>query len=250
MNASFQLEFEGFNRAINDMTDAQESNASYTRKLYQQFTTELSASFQQEQKNMQKQVQEMGVVQNQYLRSAQQVMQESQRIMKEQQASYQQIMDYMKDAEQSSAKFWVACNQTMQKYVNAAAAGLDGFTMSQQHSEQLYEANAKLIEDYGHRVEEYMEAQKEVSQALEQIKRVFEDLAVSTDGKNTYLHRGNLQNTSSNREMMQQMENMLKEEQERQQESMQEMSEWIQELAKNGGKSNAKFGFFKNKNDR
>ena len=95
-----------------------------------------------------------------------------------------------------------------------------------------------------------MAAQTEVSAALEQIKRVFEDLAVSRDDKNVYLHRGNLQNVSSNRELVQQMENMLKEEQENQRETMQEMSEWVQELAKNGGKANAKFGFFKNKNDR
>ena len=70
-----------------------------------------------------------------------------------------------------------------------------------------------------------MAAQKEVSAALEQIKRVFEDLAVSRDDKNIYLHRGNLQNISSNRELVQQMENMLKEEQENQRETMQEMSD-------------------------
>ena len=232
------------------LKEAQESNAVYTKELYQQLAAELNATFQQEQKTMHQQMQSMAESQGQYMLSADQVMQESQRIMKEQQNAYKQIMDYMKEAEQTSAKFWVACNQTMQKYVNAAASGLEGFTMSQKYNEQIFEANRRLIENYSEKVDEYMAAQKEVSAALEQIKRVFEDLAVSRDDKNIYLHRGNLQNISSNRELVQQMENMLKEEQENQRETMQEMSEWVQELAKNGGKANAKFGFFKNKNDR
>ena len=250
MNSSFKMEFDGFNKAVTELTQAQESNAVYTKQLYQQLATELNATFQQEQKNMHQQIQEMVQSQGQYMISADQVMQDSQRIMKEQQNAYKQIMDYMKEAEQTSAKFWVACNQTMQKYVNAAASGLEGFTMSQKYNEQIFEANTRLIENYSEKVDEYMAAQKEVSAALEQIKRVFEDLAVSRDDKNVYLHRGNLQNVSSNRELVQQMENMLKEEQENQRETMQEMSEWVQELAKNGGKANAKFGFFKNKNDR
>ena len=250
MNSSFKLEFDGFNKAVTELTKAQESNAVYTKQLYQQLAAELNATFQQEQKNMHQQIQDMVQSQGQYMVSADQVMQDSQRIMKEQQNAYKQIMDYMKEAEQTSAKFWVACNQTMQKYVNAAASGLEGFTMSQKYNEQIFEANTRLIENYSEKVDEYMAAQKEVSAALEQIKRVFEDLAVSRDDKNVYLHRGNLQNVSSNRELVQQMENMLKEEQENQRETMQEMSEWVQELAKNGGKANAKFGFFKNKNDR
>jgi len=250
MNESFRLEFTGFNTAIDEMTRAQNENASYTKHLYQQFTSQLNEIFREEQQNMREQVDQMGSMQNQYMLTAEQVLQESQRIMNEQRAGYKQIVEYMKDAEQSSAKFWVACNQTMQKYVNAAAAGLEGFTISQKYSEQLYEANSRLIEDYGKKVEAYMEAQKEVTAALAQIKRVFEDLAVSYDDKNTYLHRGNLQNTSSNRSLVQQMENMLKEDQEQRQESMQEMTEWIQELAKNNGKANQKLGLFKNKNDR
>ena len=250
MRGSFKMEFEGFNKAVSELTKVQESNAVYTKQLYQQLSSELSKSFQEEQKNMQLQIKEMGNAQHQYMITADQLLQDCQRIMKEQQSSYKQIMDYMKDAEQTSAKFWVACNQTMQKYVNAAASGLEGFTMSQKYNEQIFDANTRLVESYSQKVAEYVEAQKEVSAALEQIKRVFEDLAVSRDDKNVYLHRGNLQNISSNRELVQQMENMLKEEQEHQQETMQEMSEWIQELAKNGGKANGKFGFFKNKNDR
>lgn len=250
MRGSFKMEFEGFNKAVSELTKVQESNAVYTKQLYQQLSSELNKSFQEEQKNMQLQIKEMGNAQHQYMITADQLLQDCQRIMKEQQSSYKQIMDYMKDAEQTSAKFWVACNQTMQKYVNAAASGLEGFTMSQKYNEQIFDANTRLVESYSQKVAEYVEAQKEVSAALEQIKRVFEDLAVSRDDKNVYLHRGNLQNISSNRELVQQMENMLKEEQEHQQETMQEMSEWIQELAKNGGKANGKFGFFKNKNDR
>ena len=252
MNQSFRMEFESFNGAVEDLTKAQQNNTVYTKELYQQLAAELNASFQQEQKNMHSQVREMGNLQNEYLNNAGQVLEETQRLMKEQQDGYQKAMDYMRDAEQNSAKFWVACNQTMQKYVNAAASGLEGFTMSQKYNEQLLEANNQLIESYGQKVSEFVESQRQVTEALEQIKRVFEDLAVTADDKNIYLHRGNLQNMSSNRDLVQQVENMLKEEKERQDETMQDMSEWIQELARNGGKANGnnKFGFFKNKNDR
>ena len=41
-----------------------------------------------------------------------------------QQQDYQHIVDYLKDAEKSAAKFWVACNQTMQKYVETLSAKL------------------------------------------------------------------------------------------------------------------------------
>ena len=50
---------------------------------------------------------------------------DNQTIQKQQQADYQHLADYLKEAEMSSAKFWVACNQTMQKYVEAAAQGME-----------------------------------------------------------------------------------------------------------------------------
>lgn len=199
---------------------------------------------------MRSQILEIASLQNQYMIAAEQVLNESQKMMQEQKDAYKHIMDYMKEAEQTSAKFWVACNQTMQKYLNAAAAGLEGFSVSQKYNEQLYQVNEKMVESYTRSMEEYVASQKQVSEALEQIKRMFEDLAISRDDKNIYLHRGNLQNVSANRELVQQMETMLREEKERQEETMQEMSEWIQELAKNGGKANSKFGLFKSNNGK
>lgn len=250
MNNSFHMEFQGFNKAIEEMTKAQQSNTAYTKQLYQQLSTELSASFQQDERNMRSQILEIASLQNQYMIAAEQVLNESQKMMQEQKDAYKHIMDYMKEAEQTSAKFWVACNQTMQKYLNAAAAGLEGFSVSQKYNEQLYQVNEKMVESYTRSMEEYVASQKQVSEALEQIKRMFEDLAISRDDKNIYLHRGNLQNISANRELVQQMETMLREEKERQEETMQEMSEWIQELAKNGGKANSKFGLFKSNNGK
>ena len=250
MNGSFKMQFTDFNEALVQLKEAQKENIDYTTRLYQTMSNQLNTSYAKQSEAMKDLVNELGQVQGRYMSTATRITQDNQEIQKLQQQDYQRIADYLHESEKSSAKFWVACNQTMQKYVNAAASGLEGFTMSQKYNEQIFEANTRLIENYSEKVDEYMAAQKEVSAALEQIKRVFEDLAVSRDDKNVYLHRGNLQNVSSNRELVQQMENMLKEEQENQRETMQEMSEWVQELAKNGGKANAKFGFFKNKNDR
>ena len=113
MNNSFHMEFQGFNKAIEEMTKAQQSNTAYTKQLYQQLSTELSASFQQDERNMRSQILEIASLQNQYMIAAEQVLNESQKMMQEQKDAYKHIMDYMKEAEQTSAKFWVACNQTI-----------------------------------------------------------------------------------------------------------------------------------------
>ena len=81
MNNSFHMEFQGFNKAIEEMTKAQQSNTAYTKQLYQQLSTELSASFQQDERNMRSQILEIASLQNQYMIAAEQVLNESQKMM-------------------------------------------------------------------------------------------------------------------------------------------------------------------------
>ena len=85
----------------------------------------LSETYEKQDKAITDMVKEMGGMQTRYMSTANRILSENQEIQKMQQQDYQHVVDYLKDAEKSAAKFWVACNQTMQKYVEAAAQGME-----------------------------------------------------------------------------------------------------------------------------
>ena len=84
---------------------------------------QLNESYVKQSEAMKEMVNELGNVQGRYMSTATRITQDNQEIQKMQQQDYQRVADYLKEAEKTSAKFWVACNQTMQKYVETAAAG-------------------------------------------------------------------------------------------------------------------------------
>ena len=102
-----------------------------TRELYKATETDLHSAFSAERDQMQNLVREMGAMQKEYMTSAQQTIDNNQKYGEVLDHNYRQIMTYLQDAEQSSAKFWVACNQAMQQYVSAAGASVEGFAASQ-----------------------------------------------------------------------------------------------------------------------
>ena len=75
---------------------------------------QLSDSYAQHEQIMKKIMEDAGASQKEYIETANRIVQDNQLIQKQQQADYQHLADYLKEAETSSAKFWVACNQTMQ----------------------------------------------------------------------------------------------------------------------------------------
>ncbi len=77
------------------------------------------------------------------------IVQDNQTIQKQQQADYQHLADYLKEAETSSAKFWVACNQTMQKYVEAAAQGMERISAAGKGNADVAKANREVVEEFG-----------------------------------------------------------------------------------------------------
>ena len=78
---------------------------------------QLSDSYIKQEKSMKELITELGSMQSRYMSTANRIVQENQEIQKMQQQDYQHLSDYLGEAEKSAAKFWVACNQTMQKYV-------------------------------------------------------------------------------------------------------------------------------------
>ena len=66
-----------------------------------------------------------------------------------QQQDYQRVADYLKEAEKTSAKFWVACNQTMQRYVETASQGMEKVSAASQTGTDVLNANRQVMEELG-----------------------------------------------------------------------------------------------------
>ena len=146
MNGSFKMQFTDFNEALVQLKEAQKENIDYTTRLYQTMSNQLNTSYAKQSEAMKDLVNELGQVQGRYMSTATRITQDNQEIQKLQQQDYQRIADYLHESEKSSAKFWVACNQTMQKYVEAAAQGMEKVSAANQAGKDVLEANRKLVE--------------------------------------------------------------------------------------------------------
>lgn len=246
MRTSFAVEFDNFNHALRDLTEAQQRTTDYTQQLYESMSGQMSAAFVREEQNMKSLVSELGELQKEYIASSNRVLEENQRLLESQDASYRHMADYMQEAEQSSAKFWVACNQTMQKYVNAAAAGLEGYAAAGEQSQKLLEANEKLTESYNEKVAEFVTYQKLVYETMDNVRSLLSAIAVNSDGKNVYLYKGSLGGAAFNSagKELQKLSEQLEEQNERQQELFTELLDTLHTLEKNGQKAK-RGGLFK-----
>lgn len=188
-------------------------------------------------------MEEMTNTQGQYMDTANRILQDNREIQKMQQADYQHIADYMKDAERSSAKFWVACNQTMQKYVESASNTVEQISSGSRTSEEALQANKRMVEEFNARMGEFMEYQKKSYQTMDQVRALLADISVAKSGKDVYLAGGSLAAQNNNRETLRQMQNLFEEQNERQQAALAEMSRNLRDLSKNAQKG--KFSIFK-----
>ena len=239
MHSSFQLQFDNFNQALEQMTKAQIDMTDKTKELYNEMAGELGKSFEREDANMRSAVREMGAMHKEYLTSAQQAMDTNQKYTESLEQNYRQVVDYLQDAQQSSAKFWVACNQAMQRYVSAASAGIEGFAAASQHNSNLYEANEKLVESYNQRMQEFVQYQKLTAQTLEQVQNLLYNIVTSPDET----HRTNIRKmavNNSNRDMLMQIQKTLEEQGARQEELLETMVSYMKEESR----SKKKRGFF------
>ena len=247
LRTTFSMEFDHFNLALKDLNEAQQQSTEYTKQLYETMSGQLSDSFVQEQKNMKNLVAELGSMQKEYIASSEKVLKENQRLLESQDASYRHLAEYMQEAEQSSAKFWVACNQTMQKYVNAAAAGLEGYAAAGEQSQKLYSANEKLVASYQTKMEEFVNYQKMVYETMDHVRSLLSAIAVNSDGKNVYMYKGSLggnafQNAGAE---LKNLQNMLEEQNQKQQELLEELVDCMRDLNRTASKNGGKFGLFK-----
>jgi len=250
MRNSFQLQFDDFNDALRELKIAQTDNTEYTRKLYLDLSQQLAESYAQQDQAMRESVTEMNDIQTRFMAAATRITQDNQNIQKVQQEDYQHVVDYMKDAEQSAAKFWVACNQTMKRYVEAAGTAVDNINAAEEISYQVQQENKRLIEDFNNNMKEYAEYQKRSYQTMAQVQRLLSDIqAVQTEGQGSggdssqvKLQAGRSEKTQQ-QEAIRRLQRVMEQQNNEQTQLLQEIADNIDELTHQAQKG--KFNIFK-----
>ena len=239
MNLSFKTQFEDFGRALTQLKDAQTDNTNYTTNLYQSMSRQLSEAYAEQEHMMRSMLEDTSAAQKDYLDMAGRILKDNQAIQKEQQADYQHLADYLKEAESSSAKFWVACNQTMQKYVEAAAQGMDKITASGKRNAELAQANQQVVAEFDARLQEFMNYQKLSYKTMDQVRRLLADISAAGSSKNVTLTAGQM----TQKQSFDKLEELLEQQGDQQQALLEELNRNLRELTK--GAQKGKFGIFR-----
>ena len=239
MNLSFKAQFEDFGRALTQLKDAQTDNANYTTNLYQSMGRQLSEAYTEHERNMRTMLEDTSMAQKEYLDMADRILKDNQTIQKEQQADYQHLADYLKEAEASSAKFWVACNQTMQKYVEAAAQGMDRISAAGRRNVELAQANRQVVAEFDARLQEFMNYQKLSYKTMDQVRRLLADISAAGSDKTVTLSSGQL----TQKQSFDKLEELLEQQGEQQQLLLEELNRNLRELTK--GTQKGKLGIFR-----
>lgn len=239
MNLSFKTQFEDFGRALTQLKDAQTDNTNYTTNLYQSMSRQLSEAYAEHEHMMKSMLEDTSAAQKDYLDMAGRILKDNQAIQKEQQADYQHLADYLKEAESSSAKFWVACNQTMQKYVEAAAQGMDKITASGKRNAELAQANQQVVAEFDARLQEFMNYQKLSYKTMDQVRRLLADISAAGSSKNVTLTAGQM----TQKQSFDKLEELLEQQGDQQQALLEELNRNLRELTK--GAQKGKFGIFR-----
>ncbi len=240
LRASFNLQFQDFNQALAEMTRAQKENAAYTTQLYQSFSQQLSESYMQQEKTIKDSVTQLGNLQNRFMATAAKITEDNQAIQKAQQEDYEHVVQYMKDAEASAAKFWVAANQTMKRYVEAATAGMENVSTTNQAGMQVVESNKRLVAEFSSSMKEFDKYQKLSYQTMEEVKRLLADIAAS--GSNDVYLGGGRTNSIAQAQTLDRIEQLL----ESLGDSQEQILKVMRDMSRNS-QQKSKFNLFNNK---
>ena len=246
MNGSFKLQFKDFNDALAQLKKAQKENTDYTTNLYHTMSDQLKSSYEKQSETMKDMVNELGNAQGRYISTASRIAQENQEIQKMQQQDYQRVADYLKEAEKTSAKFWVACNQTMQRYVETASQGMEKVSVASQTGTDVLNANRQVMEELEKRLADFASCQDKTLQTMEEVRRLLTDISVTKENGNISL-TGGQQNLNASRmadrQSMDRLYALMKEQGEKQEALLEEMNRNLEELSKTPQKG--KFGLFR-----
>ena len=152
----------------------------------------------------------------------------------------QEALKNLEKSQKDSASFWVACNQTMQNYLQEAAKAYQQFEKSNAASEKalkaiafVYQKNEKILEDYPKRMAELQKAEASVNESLDAVRRVFSQMDVAgTNGKQIILYPGMAARLSkeSEQRILNRVETLIGASEERQGEVLDEIREDVRDL--------------------
>ena len=162
----------------------------------------------------------------------------NQEIQKSQQKDYEHVVEYLRDSEKSAAKFWVACNQAMQKYLDSAAASMEAAGQATQKGEELVVSNQEIAKTFSDNLKEYSEVQDLTYKTMEKVRVLLSDISVAKGNQDVYLV-GN----SSRNEALERIEQLMTEQSEATQQVLTESSKTMRDMSK--GTQRGKFGLFK-----
>ena len=246
MNGSFKLQFKDFNDALAQLKKAQKENTDYTTSLYHTMSDQLNSSYEKQSETMKDMVNELGNAQGRYISTASRIAQENQEIQKMQQQDYQRVAEYLKEAEKTSAKFWVACNQTMQRYVETASQGMEKVSAASQTGTDVLNANRQVMEELKKRLADFASCQDKTLQTMEEVCRLLTDISVTKENGNISL-TGGQQNLNASRmadrQSVDRLYALMKEQGEKQEALLEEINRNLGELSKTPQKG--KFGLFR-----
>ena len=236
MNNSFHMQFRDFNAALDQLKKAQKENTAYTSAMYQTMSQKLSETYDKQDKAITDMVREMGGMQTRYMSTANRILSENQEIQKMQQQDYQHIVDYLKDAEKSAAKFWVACNQAMQKYVETAASSIERVGATGQASADLIQANSKMAEQFTAQMEDFAQYQRLSYKTMEQVRKLLSEVTAANTRDVSLI-------ASGRNDSVEKLGNLIAQQNEGQQALLEEINKNMKELSKAAQKG--KFGLFR-----
>ena len=196
----------------------------------------LSETYDKQDKAITDMVREMGGMQTRYMSTANRILSENQEIQKMQQQDYQHIVDYLKDAEKSAAKFWVACNQAMQKYVEKAASSIERVGATGQASADLIQANSKMAEQFTTQMEDFAQYQRLSYKTMEQVRKLLSEVTAANTRDVSLI-------ASGRNDSVEKLGNLIAQQNEGQQALLEEINKNMKELSKAAQKG--KFGLFR-----
>ena len=204
--------------------------------MYQTMSQKLSETYDKQDKAITDMVREMGGMQTRYMSTANRILSENQEIQKMQQQDYQHIVDYLKDAEKSAAKFWVACNQAMQKYVETAASSIERVGATGQASADLIQANSKMAEQFTAQMEDFAQYQRLSYKTMEQVRKLLSEVTAANTRDVSLI-------ASGRNDSVEKLCNLIAQQNEGQQVLLEEINKNMKELSKAAQKG--KFGLFR-----
>lgn len=235
MHMSFDQEFDNMKVTMDAVMKSQKDNIAFTQEMYRGFSEKMTQIFEEHENRVQESTEKFISTQNQALAAAKDVLVESAKIQEKQQEDYQKLVDYLHSAEKSSAKFWIACNQAMEKYVSAAGDGMEKFTSVGEKCDKMVESNSKLLEDLQSNVLRMTEAEEKTAELMKDMTRFFEEIAVLSDEKDIYMvggKLGSLAAQNSNQEAFEQVREILEEQGDEQKLRLDDMSRSMRELVR------------------